>query len=84
MDNTYIMGDFNMDLFRTAEPMISKYEELIITNGFSPLISTHTHEQPNCRKTCIDNIITNNFDNIHTTGAILDKLSYHLPIFQIS
>ena len=84
IENTFIMGDFNMDLLNTNNPITAEYEELIITNGFFPLISTYTHEQPNCKKTCIDNIITNSFDNIHSTGAIVDKLKHHLPIFQIS
>ena len=78
------MGDFNMDLFTTDCPIIAEYEEVILTNGFSPLISTYTHQQPDCRKTCIDNILTNSFEDIHCTGSIIDKLSHHLPVFQIS
>ena len=81
----YIMGDFNMNLFKAdKKAIITEYEELIFSYGFAPLISTYTHEQPNCKKTCIDNILTNNFDNIQSTGSIVDKLKYHLPIFQIS
>ena len=82
--NTFIMGDFNMDLFNIDTSIIAQYEEVVVTNGFAPLISTYTHQQPNCKKSCIDNILTNNFDDIHSTGSILDKLSHHLPIFQIS
>ena len=81
---TFLMGDFNMDLFTTDCPIIAEYEEVILTNGFSPLISTYTHQQPDCRKTCIDNILTNCFDDIQYTGSIIDKLSHHLPVFQIS
>ncbi|MCP4487620.1 MAG: hypothetical protein GY820_09945, partial [Gammaproteobacteria bacterium] len=83
-NKSYVMGDFNMDLFATDNPTISEYEEIIITNGFSPLISTYTHQQPGCRKTCIDNILTNCFDSIKYTGAITDNLKHHLPVFQIS
>ena len=81
---TFILGDFNMNLFNTEDPIIAEYEEVIITNGFAPLISTYTHHQPNCKKTCIDNILTNCFDSIHSSGSILDKISHHLQIFQIS
>ena len=84
LHKTYIMGDFNMNLFNMEDPFISEYEEAILTNGFSPLISTYTHQQPNCKKTCIDNILTNCFDNIHSTGSIVDNISHHLPVFQIS
>ena len=81
---TFLMGDFNMDLFTTDCTIITEYEEIILTNGFSPLISTYTHQQPGCRKTCIDNILTNCFDDIQYTGSITDNLKHHLPVFQIS
>jgi hypothetical protein len=82
--NTFLMGDFNMDLFDTDCTTVSEYEAVILTNGFSPIISTYTHQQPGCRKTCIDNIITNCFDSIRHTGSITDRLKHYLPVFQIS
>ena len=81
---TYIMGDFNMNLFDNNCASVSKYEEIVLTNGFSPLISTYTHQQPGCQKTCIDNILSNCFDHILYSGSITDRLKHHLPIFQMS
>ena len=82
--SVYIMGDFNIDLHSHASSMVNDFEDIILTSGFTPLISLHTHEKPNCRKTCIDNIITNDIDNVLMSGTITDKLSHHLPIFQIT
>ena len=63
-----------------------QYEELIITSGFVPLISLYTHMKPDCRKTCIDNILTNNPDFVSLSGSIRESMSrsHHLPIFHIS
>ena len=80
----YIMGDFNIDLHNNNSNMVNEFEETVLTAGFTPIISLHTHEKPNCRKTCIDNIITNDVENVLISGTIEDKLSHHLPIFQIT
>ena len=83
--NVYILGDFNIDLHSTCTPsIIDKYETTTISSGFNPLISLHTHEKPNCKPTCIDNIFTNNFENVVISGTILNKISHHNPIFQAS
>ena len=82
---SYIMGDFNIDLHSTMNiTNISNLEDLTIASGFVPLISLSTHQRPGCNSTCIDNIFTNNYDNILLTGTISDKISHHNPIFQIS
>ena len=57
---------------------------MTLTSCFTPLISIHTHEKPGCRATCIDNIHTNNSDNVIISGTIHERLSHHLPIFQVS
>ena len=49
--------------------------------GYFPTISIYTHEQPNCRNSCIDNIFTNNIDNVLFSGTLINKVSTHLPIF---
>ena len=82
--SVYIMGDFNIDLHNNTSNMTNEFEEIVLTSGFTPIISLHTHEKPNCRRTCIDNIITNDFENVLLSGTIEDKLSHHLPIFQIT
>ena len=80
----YIMGDFNLDLLNKSNKSVNEYEQLLLTSCFAPCISVHTHEKPGCRKTCIDNIHTNNSQNIITSGTISDRLSHHSPIFQLS
>ncbi len=80
---TYIMGDFNINLF-AEDKKFREFEDLILTEAFLPLISTYTHHRPNCSKTCIDNILTNNAEDVLHSGTIENKLSHHLPIFQFS
>ena len=48
---TFIMGDYNIDLLN--KKLDQDYEEIIITNSYSPVISTYTHDKPGCRKSCI-------------------------------
>ena len=55
----------------------------IFSAGFIPLISTHTHQRGECRKTCIDNILTINSENVLASGTI-ENNKHHKPIFQIS
>ena len=52
------MGDFNINLFKDCKTN-SLFEEYILSNGFFPTISIVTHHKPNCKKSCIDNILTN-------------------------
>ena len=82
--NTYIMGDFNVDLHKLDNDNSRHYEELIIINSFYPTVSIYTHSKPSCRDTCIDNILTNCPESIITTGTIDESVSHHKPIFQIS
>ena len=80
----YLMGDYNIDLLNLSGDLASKYEQLLLTSNIMPLLSIHTHEMPGCKKSCIDNILSNNFENVVVSGTIKDSLSHHLPIFQIS
>ena len=80
----YLMGDYNIDLLNISGDLASKYEQLLLTASVMPLLSIHTHEMPGCRKSCIDNIMSNNFENVVISGTIRESLSHHLPIFQIS
>ncbi|NRB81764.1 MAG: hypothetical protein HRU38_24405 [Saccharospirillaceae bacterium] len=80
----YIMGDFNINLHDMSNSNSIAFEDIILTSGYSPLISTYTHEKPNCKASCIDNIITKNCDEIVYTGTIEIAISHHLPIFQFS
>ena len=81
--NSHLCGDFNIDLHTTGNRHITDLEDVIMSRGFFPLISTLTHEKPGCRGSCIDNIITNEIEIIAHSGTINEKISHHHPIFQI-
>ena len=78
------MGDFNINIHKMHDSNTLEFEQLILSSGFAPLISTYTHQKPNCKESCIDNILTNNFNDVLTSGCIEMHISHHLPIFQIS
>ena len=82
--NVCIMGDFNINLHNITHSNCQEYEEIVVSSGYCPLISTTTHSQPNCAKTCIDNILTNSPDSVIKSGTISEKLAHHSPIFHIS
>ena len=82
--NVFIMGDFNINLHNITQSNCQEYEEIVISSGYFPLISISTHAQPNCVKTCIDNIICNSPDIILASGTLTDRISHHSPIFQVS
>ena len=52
----------------------------------APLISTYTHQMPNCQQTCIDNILTNRPELVQNSGTVSNRISHHLPmpVFQFS
>ena len=81
-EGTYIMGDYNIDLLKKIPDR--DFEEIIYSNGHSPLISTSTHDKPSCKKSCIDNILTNESQSVIFSGTLLDNINHHLPIFQFS
>jgi hypothetical protein len=81
---SYIMGDFNIDLHKLDTEESRCYEDLLLTSGVFPLISISTHAKPNCRETCIDNILTNNSDDVISSGTIRDSPSHHHYIFQFT
>ena len=82
----YILGDINIDMFTLPSSQTKEFEEVIISNGYIPTISVATHHQEGCRKTCIDNIFTNNKHpiNIVCSGTVSGYVSAHRGIFQIS
>ena len=83
--NCYILGDYNINLLEIRTGLQQDFEEMLISNGYYPLISIPTHLQPGCNKTCIDNIMTNQKpQNILASGKITGKISNHSGIFQIS
>ena len=82
---SYIMGDFNINLLSNSSPInFCEYEQNLLNSNFSPLISTITHEIPGCKTSCIDNIHTNDHDNVLISGTLQNRLSHHYPIFHFS
>ena len=84
-ENTYVLGDYNIDLLDLKSKGKAEFEEMVISSGYVPLVSISTHHRPACNKTCIDNIITNqSASNILVSGKIAGSMSSHSGIFQIS
>ena len=80
---SYLAGDFNIDLHDEDSKIVQLYEEILFSRGFFPLISLSTHEKPGCKASCIDNIITNDVENVISSGVLKDRISHHSPVFQI-
>ena len=81
----YILGDYNVNLLNLNSGPQAAFEELVISNGYCPLIPIATNEQPGCNKSCIDNILTNqNPKTVLASGKITGRISTHSGIFQIS
>ena len=84
-ENVHIMGDFNIDLLKLSDPKSTAFEDLIITNGYAPVISIETHQRHNCKSSCIDNILTNSVESMIFSGTLPDqRIGDHIPIFAIS
>ena len=78
--SVHIMGDFNINL-HDDNPALHQLEDVMLQAGFAPLISIYTHEKPGCKPTCIDNIFTNDWDTIISSGTLAESVSHHLPTF---
>ena len=76
----YILGDFNVNLISTLSLPQERLQEIIYSHGFTPTISIPTHQMPNCARTCIDNIHSNDIDNSVISGVLIDKISHHHPV----
>ena len=83
-EGVHIMGDFNADLLDIKSNKASTLENTILNNCFFPTISTATHRRPNCKATCIDNILTNDIENTSLSGTIDDRIGDHIPIFELT
>ena len=69
-----IRGFLDQNLVR---PSIADNRGLtVLFNGFTPTISVATHLKPNTILSCIDNILTNNVENILKSGVIETHISH--------
>ena len=82
---TYIIGDFNLNLLKSAtNSEVEAFEALFLSEGLYPVISLITHQRNNCNGSCIDNIFTNQISSIAYSGVVSDQGAAHSPIFSLS
>ena len=82
--NSFVIGDFNIDLHDMIPKSHQHFENIFMTNSFSPLISGATHSRQNCQSTSIDNIFTNSNPSDIVVSGQLEPLKDHSPVFHIS
>jgi hypothetical protein len=81
----YLMGDFNIDLLKSEScDYAGQFTEQLFTSSYYPLITKPTRITAHTA-TLIDNIFTNNIENIDSSlnGIIFSDISDHLPIVHI-
>ena len=82
--SVHILGDYNIDLHDQNCTATNKFEEITTSTGFYPTISVYTHQKSEkFKKSCIDNIFTNEIETILQSGTISNKISHHFPSFQV-
>jgi len=80
--NTYIAGDFNINLLSLNNtPFTHEYFEHILSAGYIPTITLPTRLSQN--STLIDNIFTSNLNDLHT-AILSDHISDHQPIIVLA
>ena len=79
--NAYIMGDFNIDLLKSdTHRLTNEFLQGLYAQGFYPLISLPTRITDNSA-TLIDNIWTNNLEDVVESGLVTVRISDHLPAY---
>ena len=78
----HVMGDFNVELLRGCDKSYQQRNDFIfkkstLKNRFAPVI----YIRPNCKPSCIENILTNDTDRSVHSGCISYKIGHHAPIF---
>ena len=78
---TYIMGDFNINLFdHNLSPPVENFINQMISKYFLPIINRPTGETPHSC-TQIDNIFCNRVDEVESSGVITTNISDDYPVF---
>lgn len=79
----HMLGDFNLNLMNLdCHQPTSEFLDLTYSNMFYPLITRPTRITSNTA-TLIDNIFTNNLNNVMLNGLLFTDISDHLPVFSI-
>ena len=81
--NLNLLGDYNIDLHHDSDKYVNEFETMTSALSMMPVISVYTHEKPGCKKSCIDNILTNDIENSVCSGTIDTCISHHKAIFHI-
>ena len=76
---TYILGDFNINLYNPNNWRCKDYLACIFSNGFLPLISRATHFVSD-RPTLIDHILCNDTSELFSSLIFKAKISHHFPV----
>ena len=82
----YLLGDLNINLPNyDTHNAPAEFADLLYANSFIPLINRRTRVT-RLSATSIDNIFTNNFQNIHMSNPsiLVTEISDHCPIFHIN
>ena len=83
-NTVYMCGDFNVDLLRfDKHGATNDFIDQIYTLGLHPLITRPTRITSHS-KTLIDNIFTSDLSSQIHSGLIINDMSGHLPIYQIT
>jgi len=78
-----LAGDFNINLMNHSCHMETEnFLNIMFAHNMLPMIKRPTR-YGDCCATLIDNIFTNQINETHVSGIILDDMSDHLPIFLI-
>ena len=77
------MGDFNLNLLKPeSNSDIPEFENFFMSEGLYPAISLATHKRSSSHEgTCIDNIFTNDIEDVCISGVMDCCGAKHMPIF---
>ena len=82
--DTYLMGDFNINLIKyDCHNPTPQFLYSICSNSFFPYINIPTHHTPRS-KTLTDNIFHNNINENAISGNLITDISDHLAKFLIT
>ena len=79
-DETYILGDFNINFGDNNSPSTKRYNDIIMINNFYQLIDMPTRITPTT-STILDHILCNTKENVTQSGILDLGISDHMVIF---
>ena len=81
-----LLGDINLNLLNSHDSAVKDYKNVLNSVGFSPLINKPTRifrdeGSDEVSSSCLDHILSNDYDNFSEAGILISDVSDHLPIF---